>query len=42
MITQFEGQRAYEHIHQLAVKIGPRLCGTASEDKAVEYARTIP
>jgi len=37
MSQVFDGKRAYDHIVELAVNIGPRLCGTASEKAAVDY-----
>ncbi len=33
----FDGKRAYDHIVELAVKIGPRLCGTDREKAAIDY-----
>lgn len=35
--TAFSGKRAYEHLEHLAVKIGPRLTGSAGEHKAARY-----
>jgi len=35
--TSFSGKRAYEHLEHLAVKIGPRLTGSAGEHKAARY-----
>jgi len=37
--AQFDGERAIEHVRQLAVEIGPRLTGTDGEHKAAAYIR---
>ncbi len=35
--TLFSGKRSYEYLKHLAVKIGPRLTGSAGEHKAARY-----
>ncbi len=37
MEPQFDGKRAYEHVCQLALEIGPRLGGSEGEERAAEY-----
>jgi len=34
---QFDGERAYKHLHHLAVEIGMRLGGSENERRAAEY-----
>ena len=36
---QFNGERAYKHLHHLAVEIGMRLGGSESERRAAEYIK---
>lgn len=36
---RFDGERAYAHLHHLAVEIGPRLGGSDSERRAAEYIK---
>lgn len=38
--TRFDGQRAYAHLHHLAIEIGARLGGSAEEKRAADYVES--
>jgi aminopeptidase YwaD len=38
-MTQFDGEKCYQHIHQLCVTIGPRVSGSEGERQAMEYVK---